>query len=211
MNEVVYDGRHTPGIHGWLGPATGDAYDPGYIGQTFDPERVREELALAGLPDGFEFDASELADPVAITQAEFVQSQLAPFGIVMNIVTRPSPDYFSHFFAGEEGTFTSSMSVRASVWQQMAFINKDSGPFNIGLPENGVPEVEAAFTKVAETFEEPARTEALRELNRTITDLALQVHYVYFSSFAAADSSVTFDLFADGKPHFGRRDVVVRA
>ena len=54
--EVVYENLNTANHWGYLGPALVGIHDPDEILIRYDPDRVREELALAGHPDGFGFD-----------------------------------------------------------------------------------------------------------------------------------------------------------
>ena len=54
--EVVYENLHLANHWGYLGPALAGIHDPDEILIRYDPDRVREELALAGMPDGFAFD-----------------------------------------------------------------------------------------------------------------------------------------------------------
>ncbi|PZC42161.1 MAG: ABC-type transport system, substrate-binding protein [Chloroflexi bacterium] len=208
LNDVVYEGENIPGIHGWLGPATGVYYDPnGDWGSDIDADRVREELALAGSPDGFEFDMNIVNTPIGIAQAEFIQASLSEFGIVMNLVTRPSPDYYLEYFEQEVAAFIAGMSVRADIWQQIAFVSKDNGPYDFAMPEDGDPDQEAAFTKVAETFDDAERVAAVQELARVNEALAWSIKLTYATARAAADPNLRNELFGDGKPHFGLNDV----
>ena len=54
--EVVYENLQPANHWGYLGPALAGIHDPDEILIRYDPDRVREELALAGMPDGFAFD-----------------------------------------------------------------------------------------------------------------------------------------------------------
>ena len=124
---------------------------------------MREELELAGHPDGFEFDMNIPA--TSITGAEFVQANLAPYGIILNIVVKPAPDYYLEFFEKRVNTFMSGMSVRADPWQQLAFLGRADGPYDFVLPPGDKDaEVQAAFQKVTEIFDPEPRAEAFREL-----------------------------------------------
>ena len=116
--DVAYDGLHTPNHWGWLGPAT-IYHDPDETFWEYDPELVRMHLDAGGLSDGFEFDMPLLNDPVGVNEAEFIQAQIAEFGIKMNLQPRPAPDYYSGFFESVDGGQFSGMSMRADIWQQI--------------------------------------------------------------------------------------------
>lgn len=204
--EVVYENLNTANHWGYLGPALGGIHDPDEILVRHDPDRVREELELAGQPDGFEFDMNIPAS--AITGAEFVQASLAPYGIVLNIVVKPAPDFYLEFFEQRVNTFMSGMSVRADPWQQLAFLGRADGPYDFVLPPGDKDaEVQAAFQKVTEIFDPEPRAEAFRELNRVMVSRAWHIHTHYWSSVFAHDPALEFEHFGDGKPHFGQKDV----
>ena len=204
--EVVYENLNTANHWGYLGPALVGIHDPDEILIRYDPDRVREELELAGHPDGFDFDMNIPA--TAITAAEFIQASVAPFGINLNIVVKPTPDYYLEFFEKKVNTFMSGMSVRADPWQQLAFLGRADGPYDFMLPpEDKDADVQAAFQKVTEIFEPEARAEAFRELNRVMVSRAWHIHTHYWSSVYAHDPALEFEHFGDGKPHFGQKDV----
>ena len=206
--EVLYDGLHTPNRWGWLGPATGEFHDPDEVLVTYDPDKVREELALAGYPDGIEYDMNISDSSVAIAQAEFIQASLAQFGINMNIVVRPSPDYYVEWVQKQTAVMMAGMSVRADVWQQMAFVARQDGPFDFALPEaDKDAELQAAFTKVTEVFDPEERVLAMRELNRVLESRVYHVKLYFSASVMAHDPNLQFEHFGDGKPHFGQADV----
>ena len=204
--EVVYENLNTANHTGYLGPALAGIYDPDEILVRHDPARVREELALAGHPDGFEFDMN--IPGASITGAEFIQASLAEYGIILNIVVKPAPDYYLEFFEKRVNTFMSGMSVRADPWQQLAFLGRADGPYDFMLPPGDKDaEVQAAFQKVTEIFDPEPRAEAFRELNRVMASRAWHIHTHFWSSVFAHDPTLEFEHFGDGKPHFGQRDV----
>jgi peptide/nickel transport system substrate-binding protein len=68
----------------------------------YDPERARELLAEAGVPDGFEFD---MVTPGGVSgqerQAEFLQEQLAEVGITANLI--PSTEIANEYYLQKTG------------------------------------------------------------------------------------------------------------
>ena len=144
----------------------------------------------------------------AITGAEFIQANLAQYGISLNIVVKPAPDYYLEFFEKRVNTFMSGMSVRADPWQQLAFLDRADGPYDFMLPPGDRDaELQAAFQKVTEIFDPEPRAEAFRELNRVMVSRAWHIHTHYWSSVYAHDPALEFEHFGDGKPHFRQKDV----
>lgn len=84
---------YPPGVPGHSEEAE-DAY-------THDPDRARELLADAGLPDGFEFEA--IASESYITYAEAVQAQLAEVGIEMDLRPIPSSQIAQAYIIDQQG------------------------------------------------------------------------------------------------------------
>ena len=210
--EVLYDGLHTPNRSGWLGPATGEFHDPDEVLVQYDPGKVREYLELAGYPDGLEYDMNINDSSVAIAQADFIQASLSQFGINMNIVVRPSPDYYIEWVQKQTAVMMAGMSVPADVWQQMAFVARQDGPFDFALPEaDKDAELQAAFTKVTEVFDPEERVVAMRDLNRVLESRAYHIKLYFSASVIAHDPDLQFEHFGDGKPHFGQADVSWKA
>ena len=204
--DVVYDNLHTPNHWGWLGPAT-IYHDPDETFWEYDPELVRMHLDAGGLSDGFEFDMPVHNDPVTLNETELIQARLAEFGIKMNIQARPSPDYWQGFFEGTDGGQFSGMSMRADIWQQLFWNGGAGSPYDHILPPDKDPEVQEAFTKVAETFATEPRIEAMRELNRLLESRSWHIKNFYWAQVVAHDADLQYELFGDGKAHFGQNDV----
>ncbi len=204
--DVVYDNLHTPNHWGWLGPST-IYHDPDETFWEYDPELVRMHLDAGGLSDGFEFDMPVHNDPVTLNETEFIQAQLAEFGIKMNIQPRPAPDFWQGFFEGTDGGQFSGMSMRADIWQQIFWNGGAGAPYDHILPPDKDPELQAAFTKVAETFATEPRIEAMRELNRLMEARSWHIKNFYWAQVVAHDADLQYELFGDGKAHFGQNDV----
>ena len=205
--DVVRNGIGIPNQWGWLGPATGIYHRPENVLVEFNPERVYQELDAAGMADGFAFKANVLNTPIDISRAEFHQASLAEFGIEMEIVGRPSPDYYLEFWDLAANALIAGMSVRADVWQQIAFGHAQDGPMDFSLPPDKDPDVQVAFAKVAETFEPDARVDAMQELNNLIMDGAFIIPENFGVQTWAWNPDLQFNIYKDGKPHFGQNNV----
>ena len=205
--EVVRNGIGIPNQWGWLGPATGVYHRPENVLVEFNPERVYQELDAAGMSDGYSFKANVLNTPIDISRAEFHQASLAEFGIEMEIVGRPSPDYYLEFWDLAANALIAGMSVRADVWQQIAFGHAQDGPMDFSLPPDKDPDVQVAFAKVAETFEPDARVDAMQELNNLIMDGAFIIPENFGVQTWAWNPDLQFNIYKDGKPHFGQNNV----
>lgn len=208
--KVVWDNLHEPATKGWLGPATGAYYDPNFPGYSYNPAKVREELQLAKLPNGFEFAGNLDNSPATVEQGEFIQSNLAPFGIKMQLQPKPAPDYFREYYDVKVGSFVAGMSARADPWQQINYVHGAGGPFDVGaIPRGGDAQMERIFTQVAESYDEKERIVLMRKLSLHAEELAWFVKLYYNTASAASHASVKFEMFADGKPHWGLCDVSI--
>ena len=116
LNDIAFGGQHTPVLWGWLGPTT-IYHDPDEKFWEFDPEVVQMHLNAGGFEDGFEFDMVVKAeDPVYVDPSLYAQASLAQFGITMNVVQKPSPDFWAGFYAEQDPAFAGGMSMRADIW-----------------------------------------------------------------------------------------------
>ena len=147
-----------------LFPAEAEGYDPALNEEFgYDPERARELLAEAGLPDGFSFDVTVLGQPSEDQVA--IQGQLAEVGIQMDFVTATSTD---QVFA--------AVRTDPVLWGPMA-IGANPAGWVAGVLYGGFmnmqgatePEIEQSLGAALGATGE-AREEALGDLNRAITE-----------------------------------------
>ena len=194
LNDVAYGGQHNPALWGWLGPTT--VYHDGEKFWEFDPEVVKMHLNAGGFEDGFEFDMVVKAeDPLYVDPSLFAQASLAQFGITMNIVQKPSPDFFAGFFAEQDSGFMGGMGMRADIWIMLSWNLLEGGPHDHMLPPDKDPEVQAALTKVTEAFELEPRTEAMRELNRIAESRSYHIKTIHPTLTVAHDPGLDFTFF----------------
>ena len=149
-----------------LFPESATGFDPALDEEfAYDPDKAKQLLAEAGLPDGFEFNITVLGQPTEDQVA--IQGQLAEVGITMNFVTATSTD------------------------QLFAAVNTDPmlfGPFAVGSQPAGFvagvlyggfmntqgakePDIEAALGGALGATGD-AQEQALTDLNRAITEHA---------------------------------------
>ncbi len=82
INMALHQGRAAP-ANQFFSP-TSWAHDPDAPWLEYSPEKAREEMALAGFPDGFSFSAAHYGGPWR-AEAELIQSQLRRVGIDMQV------------------------------------------------------------------------------------------------------------------------------
>ena len=213
--DVVWNGIGTPAHWGWLGPATGPDHDPNYEGYVKNPDKVREELALAGFPDGFEFDMNGFDFATWIARDEFIQAQLAEFGIIVNLDTKPSPQFWREYFDLEASGHSSTMSTSADVYWQMAWVHDPLGPHAFGVPEDpNDPDrvaVTAGLQAVAQAFDPDERFTEMQKLNRALDEAAWGANWFYRWAVYAHPEEVEFEIFPDGYANWGQDNVRINA
>lgn len=130
-------------------------YNPAFKQATFDPAKVKEELAAGGAPNGFKFAAAVLPAGVRRQAAELIQAQLKQFGIEWEILPMESVDYVARLYTtGElDGFFaTNVIPGQGEVSGFESF--RDSGTRK---DIKSYPELLAITDKIPLTFEPEAR------------------------------------------------------
>ncbi|MCC7363168.1 MAG: ABC transporter substrate-binding protein [Dehalococcoidia bacterium] len=86
--------------------------DATYTGFPYDPKRAKDEMAAAGVPDGFEFEAMVLPTGDRPKAVEFMQAQLASIGTRVKITPTESAAYVERLMVrGEGDTFFASTGL----------------------------------------------------------------------------------------------------
>ena len=211
--DTVWNGQGIAAHYGWLGPATGPDHDPDFEGYVFNPDKVREELALGGMPDGFEFDMNTFSGAQAIAHDEFIAASLAQFGITAKLNPKPSPAFWREFWDLEVSGHSSSMSVRADVWQQLAFVHDPLSQSRNVVPEDPEDpdrkEIVRLLAAVGAEFDPDERFVKIQELNRAMDTAAWGCNFFHHFARTAHAQNVSYPLFADAKPHWGQGDVTI--
>ncbi len=149
-----------------LFPEAATGFDPALDEEfAYDPDRARELLAEAGLPDGFEVNITVLGQPAE--DLVVIQSQWAEVGITLNFITATSTD---QVFA--------AVNTDPLLWGPFAVGAQPAG-FIAGVVYGGFmntqgakePEIEAALGGALGATGD-AQEQALTDLNRAITENA---------------------------------------
>ena len=149
-----------------LFPEAATGFDPALDEEfAYDPDRARELLAEAGLPDGFEVNITVLGQPAE--DLVVIQSQWAEVGITLNFTTATSTD---QLFA--------AVNTDPLLWGPFAVGAQPAG-FIAGVVYGGFmntqgakePEIEAALGGALGATGD-AQEQALTDLNRAITENA---------------------------------------
>ena len=149
-----------------LFPEAATGFDPALDEEFgYDPDKARELLAEAGLPDGFEVNITVLGQPAE--DLVVIQSQWAEVGITLNFITATSTD---QLFA--------AVNTDPLLWGPFAVGAQPAG-FIAGVVYGGFmntqgatePEIEAALGGALGATGD-AQEQALTDLNRAITENA---------------------------------------
>jgi peptide/nickel transport system substrate-binding protein len=145
INQIIYFGKFVPG-YSFFSTASW-ANDPN-IKVTYSIEKAKEELKLAGSPDGFSFTFLSANDPQSMQLSQLFQSQLAKAGITMKIEALDSSAITKRTVGGD-------FEVAGGGWSGMVDPDQNSyafavtgAPFNRGKYSN--PEVDKLLQQARE-------------------------------------------------------------
>lgn len=188
-------------------PPESDASNPeiGTDYYSYDPDKARQLLTDAGLPNGFEFELVVLNIDTYIKLAEIIQAQLKEIGVTAKI--RQVSDISGECYVGQK---CDSMPIlwtgRPDPALTAAALFTSTGSANPG--RQTVKSVEDLYAEVLSATEPAKRKTALQELSAQITKEAMDVVvYFPFQNAAFGKSVSGFEPWMSGKPEF--RDVVM--
>lgn len=191
----------------WIGPGNAE-YDPNYKGLWFDPAKVKDELAQAGMSGGFKFLITSGTGPDLLQLLQAVQAQIAPFGLKMDI--QQDAAYTGKFQDENIGDgFYSNYSGRAEPSQSFNFKDAAAGVYVSGGTKPADPAFERQLADLESTLEFEARKSKLYKLGDFVNDHGWDVFLWHTDTLAAAHETVSFEMFGDGKPHLGQGDISV--
>ena len=168
----------------------------------YDPERAKELLAEAGLPDGFSFEAMVATSPEVQLHAEAIQADLAAVGIDMQMRVLEGDQITDLFFVQGQGDLLMGPGGgRPDPAQTTALRYTPGGFMNPG--DHSTPEIERLQEAVITTIDQDERTEAFHALFREIVDEALEVILYYANPpLGMSPKVVGFDPLLADRPEF---------
>jgi peptide/nickel transport system substrate-binding protein len=175
----------------------------------YDPERARELLAEAGLPDGFSFELLVPNSASFVRLAEILQQQYAEVGIDVTLRQIDASESSDIFFVRKEGQVLLAAApgrVDPAELVQIYF-----NPTSFSNPGgHTTPEIMEAWQAALEAFEEPELTETRIRLSGLITEQALNPVFFFPQQPLAATEEVTgLEWYLSG--HIEFENVGVRA
>ncbi|HEU4839914.1 MAG TPA: ABC transporter substrate-binding protein, partial [Ilumatobacteraceae bacterium] len=156
----------------WVAPGTPYYVDDLGDSTTYDPERARELLAEAGLPDGFTFDAMTSVQPTYVKLAEVLQGMFGEVGITMNVTQEPNlADAF--FVRNATDAIVSAYPGRIDPAETAQIYFNDQSFSNPGRQND--PEVQQAWVdSLVPGDDRPARLEdLLRAIDESMPNLPM--------------------------------------
>lgn len=144
------------------------------IAYPYDPQKAKQLLAAAGLPNGFEFDAMVVIPPFFVQIAEAIQAELANVGVKMNVQPAPIPQVNSTYFAkGGADAYVGLNLGQSDPSATVANLYLKNGFFN---PSRfSTPEIEAAYRKTVEQVDDTARQAAFEAVMKDAVASAYHV------------------------------------
>ena len=150
-------------------PSRSKWHDPSYTGFPYDPKRAKEEMAAAGYPDGFEFEAMVLPTGVRTKALEFIQAQVAEVGIKINIAPMESAAYVDRLMIRGEGDCFFALTGNLGFSETGGF--EATALPNPGRKQNpNDPKMIELIDRIKATFDEDERRELIWEAQRYYFD-----------------------------------------
>lgn len=178
-----------------IGPITSPAYASAPAARPCperDPDRAREHLAAAGLPDGFELDlmVSQGEYATSVNEAQNIQAQLAEVGITVNLDVLEIGAYVDRWIAAD---FTAAVALnggRPDPEGQYGRYFPSTGNLNqvAGYSSDTLDEL---FAQGKQTADPAARKPIYDEIARELEDNAAWVWLFSSYTYTATLEGVT--------------------
>ncbi|MGE0541666.1 MAG: ABC transporter substrate-binding protein [Dehalococcoidia bacterium] len=191
----------------WIGPGNAE-FDPNYKGLWHDPAKAKQELAAGGLTSGFKFLITSGTSPTDLQVLQVIQSQIAEFGMQMEIEQHAS--YTARFQDENIGDgFYSAYSGRAEPSQSFNFKDAAAGVYVSGGTKPADPGFERMLADLEATLDAKERQKKLYQLADYVNERGWDVFLWHPDTLTARHESVSLEVFGDGKPHLGQCDISV--
>lgn len=155
------------------------AYEPDLAGAyPYDPDRARQLLAQAGLPNGFSFTAILLNLPENVQVAQIVQQQLAEVGIDMQLKPMPPSEASPTFNRGDADALVTTFTGRSDPALLFSSLYGAQSPQNPS--RSTAPGFQEALDAANRESELQARADKLGDVSKLVSDNALAIPLVFF-------------------------------
>ena len=168
----------------------------------YDPERARELLEEAGLPDGFTFDMLVPTSDPANRLAEALMQMLGEVGIAPNVVPVDPPATADVYYAKEEADALLAQWGGRPDPQMTLELQFSAGDFaNPG--DHTTPEFEEANLMTRAAVDPEDRAAALQDQVGIVVEEAFQVPLVHdYGIYAYSDKVTSFETLATGQADY---------
>lgn len=167
ISESLYNGQCPPTSQAFPDPLP--AHVPDYDPYPYDPDRARELLAEAGLPDGFELEIVTVSGlPASNDNATVVQQMLGEVGIDVTITPMASADGVQAFNRDEIDARATVVSFRADALGTMQYHFMAGGSGEMAVPQDATLNELYGDLTAAATDDE--RNAVIQEMGREISD-----------------------------------------
>ncbi|MFD4268111.1 ABC transporter substrate-binding protein [Rhodococcus sp. NPDC058481] len=154
----------------------------------YDPEKAKQLLAQAGLPNGFSFTAILLNLPENQLVAQIVQQQLAAVGVDMQLRPLPPADASPTFNRGDADAIVTTFTGRADPSILLTSLYGAASPQN---PSHGnAPGFQEALDAANSEPDLAARGEKIGAVSTIVSDNALALPLVFFALGSTLDEHV---------------------
>ncbi|WP_219416193.1 ABC transporter substrate-binding protein [Pseudonocardia nigra] len=200
--EGIYFGAAQPIVQPF--PEGYFAHNPDYPGDryAYDPERARQLLAEAGLPDGFEFEMLVTALGTYVQAGEAVQNMLSEIGVTANIRSVEAAQTADVYYRQQQGdALVSQWGGRPDPSMTIELQFTGEGFSNPG--RHTTPRLEELHRQALDSLDPEQRREKIHEAVGELVDEAFQVPIVSDESvIATADHVVGFETLVTGQINF---------
>jgi peptide/nickel transport system substrate-binding protein len=200
--QGIYFGAAQPTVQPF--PEGYFAHDPDHPGDhyTYDPERARQLLADAGLPDGFEFEMLVTALGTYVQVGEAVQNMLAEIGVTANIRSVEAAQTADVYYRQQRGdALVSQWGGRPDPSMTIELQFTAEGFSNPG--RHTTPRLEELHRQALDSLDPQQRRDLIHEAAGEIVDQAFQVPIVSDESvIGTAGHVVGFETLVTGQINF---------